>query len=103
MECRHLDSNPLNNKLENLVWGTPAENLADRRALGRGIVLDERRVRYIRSSGKTSFVIFAVREKHYRHSGKSWRATSQRFGVPSTELHQSLEFLRSYIFSTGVY
>src|SRR5262249_29456016 len=33
------------------------------------------------------FVIFAVREKHYRHWRKSWRATSQRFGVPSTELH----------------
>src|SRR6516162_5295689 len=30
MQCRHLDSNPLNNELKNLVWGTFAENWADR-------------------------------------------------------------------------
>src|SRR5262245_48467708 len=29
MECRHLDGNPANNRLENLAWGTPAENHAD--------------------------------------------------------------------------
>lgn len=28
--CRHLDGNPLNNKLNNLCWGTQKENLADR-------------------------------------------------------------------------
>lgn len=26
MECRHLDGNPSNNKLENLKWGTAHEN-----------------------------------------------------------------------------
>ena len=30
MECRHLDGNPLNNRLENLCWGTPSENAWDR-------------------------------------------------------------------------
>lgn len=30
MECRHLDGNPGNNKLDNLAWGTPEENQADR-------------------------------------------------------------------------
>jgi hypothetical protein len=30
MECRHLDGNPSNNRIENLVWGTQAENQADR-------------------------------------------------------------------------
>jgi hypothetical protein len=30
MECRHLDGNPKNNKLENLKWGTPKENLQDK-------------------------------------------------------------------------
>jgi hypothetical protein len=29
-ECRHLDGNPRNNRVENLAWGTPAENAADR-------------------------------------------------------------------------
>lgn len=28
-ETRHLDGNKLNNKLENLCWGTPKENYAD--------------------------------------------------------------------------
>ena len=30
MECRHLDGNKLNNKLNNLKLGTPKENQADR-------------------------------------------------------------------------
>lgn len=30
MECRHLDGNPQNNRLNNLKWGTPKENQADR-------------------------------------------------------------------------
>lgn len=30
MECRHLDGNPANNQLDNLAWGTPVENAADR-------------------------------------------------------------------------
>ena len=29
MECRHLDGDPGNNRLENLAWGTPEENHAD--------------------------------------------------------------------------
>lgn len=29
-ECRHLDGNPTNNRVENLVWGTPSENMQDR-------------------------------------------------------------------------
>lgn len=34
MECRHLDGNPANNKLENLCWGTPKENAQDRQLHG---------------------------------------------------------------------
>jgi len=29
MECRHLDGNPQNNRLENLKWGTKSENAQD--------------------------------------------------------------------------
>lgn len=29
MECRHLDGNPQNNNLDNLCWGTKAENSKD--------------------------------------------------------------------------
>lgn len=30
MECRHIDGNPANNRLDNLAWGTPQENAADK-------------------------------------------------------------------------
>lgn len=30
MQCRHLDGDSSNNKLENLKWGSPKENQADR-------------------------------------------------------------------------
>lgn len=30
MECLHEDGNPVNNRLSNLSWGTPAQNAADR-------------------------------------------------------------------------
>jgi hypothetical protein len=33
--CRHLDGNKLNNQLENLCWGTAAENMADTVRMGR--------------------------------------------------------------------
>ncbi len=30
MQCRHLDGNRSNNHIDNLAWGTPKENCADR-------------------------------------------------------------------------
>ena len=34
-QCRHLDSNPLNNNLSNLEWGTRSENQKDRLSVGK--------------------------------------------------------------------
>ena len=33
-QCRHLDGNPANNNIENLVWGTALENSQDKRRHG---------------------------------------------------------------------
>jgi hypothetical protein len=30
MECRHLNGDPADNRIENLVWGTRTENMADK-------------------------------------------------------------------------
>lgn len=35
MECRHLDGNRHNNRIDNLVWGSHVENIDDRRKHGR--------------------------------------------------------------------
>src|SRR6478736_336647 len=35
MECRHLDGDPSNARADNLCWGTPVENAADRDRHGR--------------------------------------------------------------------
>lgn len=87
MQVRHLDGNPLNNRLDNLAYGTPKQNAADRTAHGRTWVkpigapkakLTPDDVREIRSSsmsnmecarhyGVSLFVIQAVR------SYRSWR------------------------------
>jgi hypothetical protein len=42
MECRHLDGNPANNRIENLCWGTRAENNADRVRHGTGLTIPSR-------------------------------------------------------------
>jgi len=34
-QCRHLDDNQANNRLDNLCWGTPLENAEDKRANNR--------------------------------------------------------------------
>jgi hypothetical protein len=34
MQCRHLDGDPANNRLDNLRWGTPIENAQDRKRHG---------------------------------------------------------------------
>ena len=55
-QCRHLDSDPRNNRLDNLCWGTPAENQADRFTAGtdgRSLLL-KRVVRHAISTGLLS-------------------------------------------------
>ncbi len=65
MECRHLNGNPADNRLDNLCWGTSLENAKDKQVHGTivrgedqaGAVLTESRVIEARrrvSAGETS-------------------------------------------------
>lgn len=77
-EVRHLNDNKLDNRLENLAWGTPSQNLLDafrngRRERGRGKSgLNETTVRYMRRA-------VAV--------GISVRKTARVFRVPESTAH----------------
>lgn len=52
MECRHLDGDPANNRLGNLVWGTKIENETDkvRHGTARHIPLTDDEINVIRLS-----------------------------------------------------
>lgn len=68
MECRHLDGNKLNNKLENLCWGTHSENMQDKMEHGNHYQpdnkgskhplskLNEKQIRIIKYLLKTNYL-----------------------------------------------
>jgi hypothetical protein len=62
-ECRHLDGNPANNQLSNVVWGTPAQNAADRRRHGHFT----NKARYYTHDGKTLILKDWAREVGIRY------------------------------------
>lgn len=46
MECRHLNGEPDDNRLDNLAWGTRKQNAADRKRHGRAALHDETNGRF---------------------------------------------------------
>lgn len=84
---RHLDGDRTNNRLSNIAYGTPAENISDAREHGtmsRGeahtkSILTEAQVREIRAAGKTNRNDLAARYGVHRVTiekiigGRSWK------------------------------
>lgn len=74
MECRHLDGNPANNRLDNLCWGTKLENAQDRIRHGTSGV------------GSTNSCAKLTEEdipviRRLRAEGVSCKEVGRRFGV----------------------
>jgi len=71
MQARHLDGNPSNNHVRNLVWGTSLENSKDREAHGRTV-----RGSSVRQSKLTEDDVYEI-----RLSSLSDAKLASKFGV----------------------
>lgn len=74
MQCRHLDGNPKNNRLENLCWGTSKENHEDAARHGRFAYGERHRGAKLDGSKVIEILGQIAR-------GDSQHAIARRFGV----------------------
>lgn len=78
LECRHLNGNPLDSRLENLRWGTKSENYADRH--GHGTANDGERHGNAAISNSVAIGIFQAEGTDPE--------IAKRFGVTSTQVNK---------------
>lgn len=91
-ECRHLDGNPANNRLDNLAWGTAQQNTDDKRRHGtipegeqvRAHKLTEEQVREIRARYPAESSRVLARKYNVAHvtiqkaaNGSRWRSVQE--------------------------
>ena len=73
-ECRHLNDDPSDNRIENLLWGTRIENVADKRR-NHGLQIGERSSSHKLTEGQ----VMEIRQRY--SDGKSARELSAEYGV----------------------
>ena len=81
MECRHLDGNPVNNDVSNLVWGTRYENAQDTKRHGHSHVGER--------SGTAKLTERQVLEIRQRIGRETIRALGREYGVSHTEIRRA--------------
>ncbi len=83
MQCRHLDGDRLNNRPENLAWGTSRQNQADSRVHGTR-VLGERHPQARLTENKVRKI------RRLKGTGMTIQAIADRFGVNRATIHDVL-------------
>jgi len=82
MECRHLDGDPANNRLDNLRWGTHRENEADKILHGTARTIGETNP----MAKLTDVLVLAIRQR--ATEGLSGRKLAAIFNIsPQTISH----------------
>jgi hypothetical protein len=79
MQCRHLDGNPRNNRIENLRWGTPKEDGQDR--IRHGTATRKGVNRGERNGGARLTAALVVEMRRLRDEGMTVPEIARRFGV----------------------
>ncbi len=79
MECRHLNGDQVDNRVENLSWGTHKENIADKYRHGTAVTPPVRRGSENGLSKLTEADIPVIRQMI--SDGKSQRVIAEQFGV----------------------
>lgn len=77
MECRHLDGNAHNNRLDNLKWGTPLENAADKSRHGRQCHMKGETNGFHKLDEEE---ILAIRER-YAKGGVTYRDLAEEYNI----------------------
>lgn len=80
-ECRHLNDVPSDNRLENLCWGTRAENVNDKRA-NNGLPVGEK-------SGTCKLTEKQVLEIRKEYGKTSLRKLGEKYGVSHTAIRRA--------------
>jgi ribosome-binding protein aMBF1 (putative translation factor) len=83
-QCRHLDGNPLNNRLDNICWGSPSENNRDKKRQGRPNGGFERGEGH-KMAKLTEDQVIEIRR--LRFEGMTHKALAARFRVSKTLIH----------------
>ncbi len=81
-EARHLDGNPQNNRKDNLTWGTPTENAADKERHGT-----KARGESCGSSKLTESEVMEMRRLHL--SGLGYRKLAVKYGVSRANVRRA--------------
>lgn len=83
-QCRHLNGNSADNRLDNLVWGTPLENREDIRRHGRACV-GEAHPNAVLSTQEV-----AEARRRYRTGERNFSALSREYGCSNVSMRKAI-------------